>query len=77
MKISKLRLKSIIKEELQDLKGGDPSNIYDQLQEAYHILEDANANFPQLQLQGALDSVANVLDSMDAGDSSGTGRYFE
>ncbi len=77
MKISKLRLKNIIKEELQDLESDDPSSIYDQLQEAYHILEDANVKFPQLQLKGALDSVANVLDSMDAGDSSGTGRYFE
>ena len=75
MKISRIQLKKLIKEELEEFSSDSAENPYNKLEEAYHILEDAVADYPQLQ--GALDSIANVLDSLDAGDSSGTGAYFE
>ena len=75
MKISRIQLKKLIKEELEEFSSDSTENPYDKLQEAYNILEDAVADYPQLQ--GALDSIANVLDSLDSGDSSGMGAYFE
>jgi hypothetical protein len=42
---------------------------YEKLTAAYHALEDVLGQYPHLQ--DAFDSVANVLDAMDAGDARG------
>jgi len=86
MKIHRHRLKDIIMEVLNetewfDITSGETApphsttteeepNSYEKLMTAYHALEEVVVQYPQLQ--GSLDSVAETLDALDAGDSHGT-----